>query len=90
MTPVVRGRAEDQELQSSVLSHYRTFVGYLFNMPLDSFSFERIDYHGSLSHFWTSIGLALEIGLQPYLLILNQLFSMLFSEEIGIKQLSFS
>lgn len=59
---VARGRAEDQELQGSIVSHYRTFVRYLFNIPLDSFSFERIDYRGDLSHFWTSIGLALEAG----------------------------
>jgi hypothetical protein len=59
---VARGRAEDQELQGSLVSHYRMSVRYLFNIPLDGFSFERIDYRGDLSHFWRSIGLALEAG----------------------------
>ena len=85
--PVARGRAEDKELQGNKVSHYRRFVFYLFKIPLDSFSFERIDYGGDLSHFWRSIGLALEAGLGHRL---NKLFFMLFSEKTGIKKLSFS
>jgi hypothetical protein len=63
---VARGRAEEQELQGSIVSHYCTFVRYLFSIPLDSFSFERIDYRGDLSHFWRSIGLALEAGFDDW------------------------
>jgi hypothetical protein len=33
---------------------------------LDSFSFERNDYRGDLSHFWRSIGLALEAGFDDW------------------------
>jgi hypothetical protein len=38
-------------------------VCFSFNLPLVSFSFERIDYHGTANQFWKTIGQAIQPGI---------------------------
>ena len=37
---------------------------FSFNLPLVSFSFERIDYRGTANQFWTTIGKAIQPGIR--------------------------